>query len=133
MLPLRFVGSVVRGLGIGGSKVRVPTINIDLSCVPDGIPHGVYAGCVRMEGRDLAAAIHYGPRPAVRAGESFEIHVLDEQIDAPPGTVDIELLDRLRDIRDFASLDALRAAIADDVLRVRETFLKRSPQEPEVR
>ncbi len=132
MPSMRFTGTVVRGLGIGGTRVRIPTINIEVACVPAKLSHGVYAGKVLLQGHLLSAAIHYGPRPAVKAPESFEIHVLDTHIVSPPKKIEIEILQRLRDIKDFPSMDALREAIANDVKRTREIVANASPGQHKV-
>ncbi len=118
-LALRFTGSVVSGLGIGAGVVRVPTLNIDLKNIPEVLEHGIYAGKALIEGSWIPAAIHYGPRPVFKASETFEVHVLDREVVAPE-TLDLEIIEQLREIRDFPSPEALREAILDDIARTRK-------------
>jgi riboflavin kinase / FMN adenylyltransferase len=119
MQPLRFTGRVIKGLGFGTSQTRYPTINLDLSDVPETLEHGIYAGAVILGDARMTAAIHYGPRPVFDASESFEIHVLDA-VDNVPREVQVELVRRLRDVEDFPSVESLKAAIAEDIRRTRE-------------
>jgi riboflavin kinase / FMN adenylyltransferase len=113
-----FSARLVRGSG-RGKEIGTPTLNIDLNDVPTDIAEGIYAGWVKIDQRWCKAAIHYGPRPVFQDSRSFEVHVLDAGIEIPPERIDIVLVERLRDVQDFPSPEALSAQIGDDVRRTR--------------
>ncbi len=98
-----------------GRRLGIPTINIDLSCVSKEMKHGIYACWIRFNGKQHMGSIHYGLRPVFNDSETFEVHVLDTLIEVPPACVDIRIVGRIRDIRNFDSPEALKSAIATDV------------------
>lgn len=119
-LPGPFTARVVSGYG-QGKVLGVPTLNLDLSEIPPGIPDGEYACRVHLgdAAEWLAATVHSGPRPVFDQGASFEVHVIDRDVPVSPATVEVALVQYLREVRDFPSVDALKVAIADDIRRSR--------------
>lgn len=111
---LRFSARTVRGAG-RGRGLKVPTINMDLSDAPKSLEHGIYVCRVGLDGKSYDGALHYGPRLVFNDSESLEVHVLDSHIDDVPERIDIVILARIRDVRDFPDAEALKAAIADDI------------------
>ena len=124
-LPIRFTGRTEEGLSKGHS-LGFPTINIQLSDVPEELAEGIYACEVRVDGDLYGAAMHCGPRPAVRAGPSCEVHLLDAEFTELPGWVEVTVIKRLRDVMDFPTMDALSAQIAEDVRQTRETLAQKA-------
>lgn len=118
----------------GAGQARMlgwPTANIDprTCCVP---PAGVYAGAAQVRGFSQwhPAAIHLGPRPS-QAGldDSLEAVLLGgdaNPLDPVAGSVppvgdygwslELQFFRRLRDIRRFSDLSALRSQIREDAV-----------------
>lgn len=83
------------------------------------LEQGIYAVKVRRVAEVAApwycGVAHYGPRPAVNASDSFEVHVFDFNEDWYGASVEIEVKDYLRPIENFATIDALRVQIEKDI------------------
>lgn len=94
-------------------------MNLNLNDVPSDIAEGIYAGWVQVDQVWCMAAIHYGPRPVFQDSRSFEVHLLDVGVGIPPERIDVELVERLRDVLDFPSTDALLAQIQQDIEQTR--------------
>jgi riboflavin kinase/FMN adenylyltransferase len=113
--PPEVEGIVVRGDG-RGHALGFPTANLD---VPDGLlvpPDGVYAGRTR----DRRAAVSIGTNPHFDGVERrVEAHLLDFDGDLYGERLVVEVWSPLREQRRFDSLEALVAAIGDDVSRTR--------------
>lgn len=116
-----FNAHVVQGSGKGSAQ-GFPTLNLDLTDIPADIDEGIYAGRVIVEGKEFAAAIHYGPRLVHGLGTSFEAHLLEVfgisyQV---LGMVTVELVERLRDVRNFESQQELKKQIERDIDKTKE-------------
>lgn len=114
----RFHGRVITGAG-RGKTIGTPTLNIDLNDVPAMTEDGIYAGWAQLDGTWQMAAIHYGPRPVFHDSESFELYLLDTTVDTAPESLEIVLIERLRDVLNFPSKEDLMTQIADDVTQTR--------------
>jgi len=107
--------AVVPGAGRGKS-IGIPTLNLagppeDKALPPDG----VYAARVEWGGGTAGAMLNQGPRPTVGdARRSIEAHLFGVTEELYGRRVRVEWVTRLRDIRRFASLDALRAQLDQD-------------------
>jgi len=126
--PFALYGPVVRGEG-RGHGLDFPTAN--LAPAEQVLPgDGVYAGRADIEGRSFLAAVSVGTnptfaqvggasagRPAARTVEAF---LLDAGGDFYGRRMALQFLHRLRGQQRFASPDALRKQIAQDVERVRQ-------------
>ena len=117
--PYRICGRVVRGAR-RGRTLGFPTAN--LSDIPVLVPGvGVYAGRAYVDARRLAAAIHIGPNPTF--GEELpkvEVHLLDGEWELEGRMLEVEFLERLREVRPFDSVEALREQLERDVAAVRQ-------------
>jgi riboflavin kinase/FMN adenylyltransferase len=119
--PYALSGRIVSGDRLG-RKLGFPTANLDLPghCLP---PNGVYAGRTRWAGRYYRVALNLGRRPTLRfpAPElRVEAHLLDFDGDLYGQELEIEVGDRLRDEKKFATPVQLGAQIARDLQAVRE-------------
>ena len=109
-----------------GRSLRVPTINLDLSDIPTDLREGIYACRVTLEQEDgttegpFMAAVHYGPRPVFQDTRSFEIHLIDATPSRFPTRVTIEVIARLRAVRDFSSVEALQKQMGKDIAMARK-------------
>ncbi|HBE69295.1 MAG TPA: bifunctional riboflavin kinase/FAD synthetase [Planctomycetaceae bacterium] len=82
---------------------------------------GVYCGVVKLDGKHYAAAINIGPNPTFdKSGQKVEVHVVDWDGDLYGSELTVELVDRLRAIKRFESLDALKSQLTIDISRCRE-------------
>ena len=109
-------GAVVRGDGLG-QQLGFPTANLDVSgqALP---PKGVYAALAEVGGSSCRAVVNIGHRPTLQNPNPqlrVEAHLLDFQRDLYGQELEITLVEKLRDEKKFASLDALRSQIASDI------------------
>jgi len=140
-----FSGVVARGEA-RGRTIGFPTANVEetLELVPK---NGVYAvvvdrldaseprrpasgGSVDSGARALGRGVmNVGVRPTVakEPRRSQEVHLFDFDGDLYGANVRVHLVERLRDERKFASLDELRAQIAADADRARESTARVEP------
>ena len=115
-----FTARVIGGAG-RGKELGTPTLNLDLRDVPGDMKEGIYACFVQLPATSyrLPAVMHHGPRPVFEDTVSCEVHLLDTELPAPPKSVTVTLVERIRDVMDFASQDALKAEIARDIEKCR--------------
>lgn len=117
--PVSVYGDVIRGRGRGG-RLGFPTANINPhhETLP---PSGVYAvrGCL---GRlALRGVMHLGVRPTFGESDpSVEVHFIDRKLSLYGKEIELEFVRKLRDIKHFPSVEALRKAIGRDVERARK-------------
>jgi len=113
-------GRVVRGDALGRT-LGVPTANLPLRRARSPL-HGVFLVRVTGAGRvPLWGAANVGTRPAVQGSDwRCEVHLLEFEGDLYGRRLEVEFHARLRDERDFPSLDALRRQMQDDVSQARE-------------
>ena len=68
-----------------------------------------------------------GSRPTVQGkGVQLEVHLIDVNMDLYGRRIDVVLRKKLRNEQRFASLDALKQQIADDVATARDFLSQRS-------
>lgn len=110
-----------------GRELGYPTANIaqSLRC---NMKHGVYAVKVRHAGRTYDAVASYGRRPMFDNGEALlEVHVFDFKGDLYGSTLEVALIDYLRDEEKFASLEDLIAAMDRDSANARAAIAAARP------
>jgi riboflavin kinase/FMN adenylyltransferase len=117
-------GHVVKGDG-RGREIGFPTANIcsENELVP---PHGVYATAVRIAGEEAIrpSVTNIGTRPTFGAGgtTTVETHILGTERDLYGARLRLFFLQRLRDERAFADVDALKAQIDADIRHAGRLF-----------
>ncbi len=113
--PYRFTARVVHGAG-RGRTIGVPTVNLEGPDPEKALPpDGVYAARVEWGGGVAGAMLNQGPRPTVGdTRRSIEAHLFAIDADLYGRMVRVEWVERLRDVRRFPSLDALRAQLEQD-------------------
>jgi len=120
--PFMISGHVRHGDKIGRT-LDFPTANLSLNRQVSPMA-GIYA--VKVHGladRPLHGAANVGTRPAVNGTENrIEVHILDFKGDIYGRRIGVEFCHKLRAETPFPSLDALKAAIANDVLATRAYF-----------
>lgn len=117
--PYRLSGVVGRGAE-RGRTIGFPTANLEQ--VYTVLPTlGVFAGRAWVDGQPHAAAINIGPNPTFREeAVKIEVHLIDFAGNLYDRSLSVDLLDRLRDIRPFSSIDALVAQLRQDVAEARK-------------
>jgi riboflavin kinase/FMN adenylyltransferase len=116
-----FQAKHIKGMG-RGETLGFPTINLDF---PDDVilDDGIYAAWVVVGNKTYKGALHFGPVPTFGQPErSMEVYLLDVTDENLPETkdvlIEIDTVERLRDIKDFAETEDLIAQIALDVEKV---------------
>ena len=121
--PYMIAGTVVRAKG-RGRTIGFPTINLltDYPLIPK---NGVYVVEVETSGQRYGAVTNIGYNPTFEIGQerSIETFILDFQGDLYDREVRLRFLERIRDEERFASVDALKARIAEDVETARAYLL----------
>jgi riboflavin kinase / FMN adenylyltransferase len=116
--PYRFYGTVVTGQR-RGRTIGFPTANLDK--IETLIPgDGVYAVRVQRGDDTWPGALNIGPNPTFgEQARKVEVHLIDFQGDLLGQTLAIDLLERLRDTRRFASVAELTQQLRIDVEETR--------------
>jgi riboflavin kinase/FMN adenylyltransferase len=116
-VPYRIRGMVTHGAG-RGAKIGFPTANLD--AVDTLLPaQGVYAGRAWVNGASWPAAVHLGPSPTFGdAVVRVEVHLVGHEDPLYGQPLEVDFLARLRDIRPFATSDALVTQLKADIERV---------------
>jgi len=123
--PYSICGRVVHGNKLG-RQLGVPTANIRLHRRRVPITGIFVAALTAADGEWLPAAASIGTRPTIGGTEMLlEVHLLDVERDLYGTRVAVELLQKLRDEQRFASLDAMRARIMQDLEAARLYFFNR--------
>jgi len=118
--PHEVRGPVVHGDGRGASELGFPTANLEVSTDIALPAHGIYAGYYRRpDGTGYLAAISVGRRPTfydpASASVLVEAYLLHFEGDLYGELGRVSFVRRLRDERQFDSVDALIAQMHDDV------------------
>jgi riboflavin kinase / FMN adenylyltransferase len=114
----RLSGLVERGAE-RGRTLGFPTAN--LGAVKTLVPaNGVYAAWTTINDVRHPAAVHIGPNPTFgESAKKIEVHVIDFVGDLYGQPLDVDFLDRVREVRRFGSVDALRDQLQQDIAAVR--------------
>lgn len=111
---MKIKGIVEKGLGLGKSEF-VPTLNLMLGEEPVGLEFGVYVCRVLIEGEVYGGVMHYGIRSSVDNLITFEVNVFEFEKQIYGEEVEVEVLDKLREIVKFDSFEELKVQILKDV------------------
>ena len=110
--PFSIEGRVVKGMQ-NGTRMGIPTANIEYT---DNmlIPHtGVYAGFTLIDGERYPSIINIGNNPTFGADKiTVESHILDFKGDLYDKVICVEFIKRIRGEKRFYSVAALKAQIA---------------------
>ena len=114
-------GSVIRGRE-RGRTIGFPTANLgsETECLP---ADGVYATRVILDNGHYPSITNIGMRPTFNETERcIESHIFEFNRDIYGHRIKLELIERIRGEKKFASADELKQQIARDLSRVREVL-----------
>jgi len=106
-------GNIIKGQGIG-HKELVPTINIDVKkfLIP---AFGVYASFSFIDGKKYLSASFVGNRTSLDNKFTIETHIIDKNLIPTKKQIEIEFIDKIRDIIKFDSIKELKKRIEQDI------------------
>lgn len=121
--PHRISGTVVKGHQLGRT-IGIPTANIALDPGIIEPAHGVYASKAVIDGREYSAVTNVGVRPTVdQTGVvTVEPYIIGFDGDLYGQELSLELYQYLRPETKFPNLQALQAAIQENVRQTEELF-----------
>ncbi len=105
-----------------GRTIGFPTINLDPTIIPQNTTPGVYAAQVQLTGKNYLGALYFGPR--LVKGEThnvLEIFILDFSQEIYGETAQFSILQFVRPVMDFSSLEELKSQLQKDIAAVRTT------------
>ncbi len=114
-----FTARIVKGAG-RGRTIGSPTLNLALDDLPHTLKNGIFACRVRWNGHIFPAAMHFGPRPVFNDSVTCEVHVIDHPLRRSPLRIRVEVLKRLRGIRNFKTVALLQKQIQRDIEKTKE-------------
>lgn len=120
--PFTISGRVVHGDALGRT-LGFPTANLPLRRSVSPVK-GVYAVEIRgLTPEPLPGVANIGTRPTVKGlRQQLEVHLLDINMDLYGRHIDVVLKQKIRNEQRFASLEALKEQIANDVVTARQFF-----------
>lgn len=118
--PYRIRGMVTHGAG-RGAKIGFPTANLE--AIDTLLPaEGVYAGTAYFNGSRATAAIHIGANPTFgEHGRKVEVHLIDCDLALYNQPLEVEFTRRLRDVKSFATQEALIEQLQTDISLARQS------------
>ena len=120
-MSLTFTAFFVRGRG-RGKTIGTPTINLDPSVLTGIERQGIYAVWVTVDHERLPAVMHAGDRPVFNDDASVEIHFLVPPPVKTPQALTVKIVEFLRPIENFDSVEELQAQIRRDIEHARATL-----------
>ncbi len=119
--PYRLSGTVCVGQR-RGNTIGFPTANLgDVETMIPGF--GVYAVRAVVRGKSWRGATNIGPNPTFGENATkIETHVIGFEGDIYGETIEIDFLEKLRDVRTFAGIEELTAQLKQDVALAQQIF-----------
>ncbi len=132
--PFMIKGPVVTGNRIG-HHIGFPTANLQVTDHRKLLPRdGIYAATATIDGVVHPGMLYIGLRPTIESQPErrVEIHVFDFDRQIYDKEIIIEIHKFIRGDRQFANMEELKIAMAEDELNCRNFFKNKSYQGPEV-
>ena len=116
-------GQVVKGKGLG-KELGFPTANLRIPESYKLIPkNGVYAVRSKLGGKVVSGMMNIGVNPTVDGREqSIEIHFFDFEEDLYDQTIQVDILDWIREEQKFNSLEELKVQLGRDMETARNVI-----------
>ena len=123
--PFMLNGSVVKGKGLG-KQLDYPTANIKIEEDYKLIPkQGAYIVNATINNQLVYGMMNIGVNPTVNGSkQTIEVHFLDFDADLYDKTLQINLLERIRDEEKFESVEALKTQLSKDKIFTRDYIQK---------
>lgn len=119
-MPYFIMGNVVGGRK-DGSKMGIPTVNINLDNDKVKLKDGVYASNVYIENIRYCSVTNIGGHPTFDdMKNNIECHIIDYSGDLYGKSIRIEFIERLRDITKFNKVEDLAMQIQTDIAKAKE-------------
>ena len=113
--PFSLQGQVIAGAG-RGVELGFPTANLEVDPQQALPPDGVYATWAYIDDNVYQSMTNIGKRPTFGNNErAVEVYVLDYQGDLYGQELRVEIIERLRAEKRFATADELKQQMAEDV------------------
>lgn len=114
-------GKVVKGKGLG-KQLDYPTANISIEETYKLIPkNGVYVAKAVINKKTVFGMMNIGTNPTVDGKEqSIEVNFFNFNQDIYGKTLEIQILERLRDEQKFDSLDELKNQLSKDMIHSKQ-------------
>ena len=121
--PYRLVGLVAEGLK-NGRHIGFPTANLDLDANYVFPKEGVYMGYAYIMNKKRKAMISVSTHPTINQllDPIVEVHILDFDENIYGFTIYVDLIDYMRDIVHYDSMDDLREQLEKDREKVKNTL-----------
>lgn len=108
--PFVIESPVIEGAKLG-RRLGFPTANLKYPASIVKIPYGVY----KVEALGKCAVMNWGVKPTIGAEEVIEVHIPNYCEDLYNKTLQIKIIDKIRDEKKFNSLEELKTQIKKDV------------------
>eukprot|EP00039_Didymoeca_costata_P030486 m.29835 g.29835 ORF g.29835 m.29835 type:complete len:143 (-) comp8140_c0_seq1:67-495(-) len=126
--PVLLKSTVQKGFGRGSTELGIPTANMDPECLPKDMELGIYYGWTKLEHDDdvRPSVMSIGWNPFYKNEKiAVEVHVMHKYKEQFYGKgINVAVLGYLRPEKPFDSVDALIAAINEDIRQARENLEK---------
>jgi riboflavin kinase/FMN adenylyltransferase len=123
-MPRIFTDTVVAGRGLG-KKLGYPTANLSKS---HGIPSGVYGATIDLGDSRYNGLLVIGAFHRSDGLPAEELYILDFNEDIYGATLEIEIGEKIRDIRKFEKESDLKDQIEHDIKLLRKKIKARDSQ-----
>lgn len=119
MIKTVIATTVIKGLGLA-KKLGAPTMNCSLRTVPKRFAFGVYAAKVHTRFGLFTGVVYYGPRFFHKESLVFEIHCFGFKKNMYRKRVVIEIIKKLRGVKQFKTEASLKKQITHDIKGAKE-------------
>lgn len=110
-------GRVTAGAG-RGTGLGYPTANIAITPEQALPPDGIYATLAHIDDHVYPSMTYVGKQPTFKGSKrTVEVYIIDYHSDLYENELSIDIIERLRGDRQFATVDELKKQIAKDVER----------------
>ncbi len=107
-----------------GRTIGFPTINLQTSIIEKNMPHlekGVHAARVKIHNKEYSGALYFGPRVVKNESNNvLEIFVLDFDQEVYGEKIKFEIVQFVRPIMNFDSLEELKTQIRNDIRSIEQ-------------
>ncbi|NCF75169.1 MAG: hypothetical protein GWO87_01630 [Xanthomonadaceae bacterium] len=123
-MPIIIKSKVIKGEGVGKS-VGLKTANLDVQNLEkSGLKEfGVYVCKVKYKEKFYKGLLHYGPKKTFNNNISAEVLIIDFNQDIYGKELEIEVFNKIRDIKKFASKKKLIEQIKQDIKKEKSPCL----------